>query len=96
MMQNRTVELQDIALDAFRNAFPVGLAHVIVSDDGMTMRMGHMLSDRLATEMWLTAQKIIQCHRLPLQAEVMEWKIEGVTFDRFLQIEFVGRLEMCN
>jgi hypothetical protein len=56
------------------------------------MRIGKDLSDRVATELWLTAQRIISNNLFPLRAEVKEWKAGPVIFDRFLLIEFIGTL----
>ena len=94
-MQNN-MEPKDIALDFFRSLFPFAIMDVKVSEDGTRMTVGSGLSDRLATEMWLTAQRIIREQHLPLQAEVMEFSAAGLVFDRCLVVEFVGRLEMCN
>ena len=91
-MQNNTVETQDIVFDAFRALFRAPIARVVVSHDGRTMRIGRNLSDRLAAELWLEAQRVIRENRLPLHAEVKEWKAGAVVFDRFLSIEFVDVL----
>lgn len=91
-MKNNTVETQDIVFDAFRALFRAPIARVIVSPDGRTMRIGHNLSDRVAAELWLEANRVISGNRLPLHAEVKEWAISGVILDRFLSIQFVDVL----
>jgi hypothetical protein len=92
-MKKYKAEPQDIALDAFRGHFRAPITDVVVSDDGKTMRIGQNLSDRVATELWLNAQWIIDTNYLPLKADVQEWKAGSVIFDRFLVVEYLPAME---
>jgi hypothetical protein len=80
------IQPQDIAMEAFRGAFQLPLPTHVVSN-GKTMRF-RLSSDRRAAEYWLRAQRVIRENNLPLAAEVVEWKVSGVVFDRWLEIQF--------
>jgi hypothetical protein len=88
------IEPQDIALAEFRSLFQQPCRSVMVSDNGHYMRLGKDLPDRVAAEWYLLASRIIRENRLPLVAEVVEWRAGAVIYDRFLKIEFVPSLSL--
>jgi hypothetical protein len=85
---NSTFEIQpqDAAMEAFRGAFLFPLPTHIVRN-GKTMRF-RLCSDRMAAEYLLRAQTVIRENGLPLHPDIVEWKVSGVIFDRFLEIQF--------
>lgn len=91
MYNSHAILPQDEALDNFRSLFPVVCEKVTVSDDGMTMKY-RVMSDRLAAEWILLANRLIKENRLPLFCEIDEFKFGSILFDRWLTIQFVGVL----
>jgi hypothetical protein len=88
-------QAQDLAMATFREAFDTPLIRCHVVKDGKLMRF-RLSSDRLATQYWLKANHVIAQQGLPLTAEIDEWKVSGVVFDRWLVIEFdASKLPVC-
>lgn len=92
LMSTEAIAPQDIAMSEFRQFFQVPLSRCTVSEDGTKMRYT-IMSDRLAAECWLMAQRIIHSNNLPLIAEIDEWVMAGILFDRCLMISFAPQLE---
>jgi DNA phosphorothioation-dependent restriction protein DptG len=88
-MNNSTFEPlpQDLAMDQFWRSFDLPLVHCHVLKDGKLMRF-RVSSDRLLAVYLLKANAVIEQEQLPLEAEIDEWKVSGVIFDRWLVLKF--------
>lgn len=91
MNNNYQPEIHDEVMDRFRSAFDLPLCRCHTAKNGKIMR-ARLSSDRTATIYWLKAQTVIAQLKLPLTAEIKEWTVSGVVFDRWLEIEFVPQL----
>lgn len=81
------ITAQEEALSNFTNLFNLPLLATHVKEDGSVLRIRVNL-DTVAARYLLHANYIISANKLPLTADIEEWKVKGVIFGRWLQIKF--------